>query len=247
MDTPRLLLVEDDATSRAVLSEVLRSLPAMLDVACDCTDARRLAGAGRHALWLLDLELPDGDGIGLLADLRALDPQCPALAHTASDDPALHTRLADSGFLGVIRKPVAADALLAQVRDVLAGHPRDRTAACHPVVNADTDATHATQMPDWDDAAACRALGNPAHVPVLRAQFLASLAQESALVEAACAAGDHSALRAVLHRLRAACGFTGAARLDACVRTLRAATTPAETSAALHEYRAACNALHRIP
>ncbi len=257
MDTLRLLLVEDDATSRAVLADVLQRLPAVVDVARDCADARTIARAHAHDLWLLDVELPDGNGIALLAELRQHHPHCPALAHTASDDQALHARLAESGFVGVIRKPVAAGLLLARVRaalDTRHGHSgsadrQQRPAADHGITtitqrHADvTTAEVLHSLPDWDDAAATRALGSASHVPVLRAQFLASLPQESAAVEAACASGDPAALRAVLHRLRAACGFTGAARLDACVRALRAASTSAESSAALRAYRAACAAL----
>jgi CheY-like chemotaxis protein/HPt (histidine-containing phosphotransfer) domain-containing protein len=241
METPRLLLVEDDATSRLALGDVLRGLPAVVDLAADCAQAMQRAAHGRHALWLLDVELPDGDGISLLQSLRNQRPDGMALAHTASDDPALHARLRASGFLDVIRKPLPARDLLAAVRRALAASPGGATGVAD--VAPALPAPPGSDLPHWDDAAACRALGSAVHVDMLRGQFLASLAQDLAAIEAACHAQDHAALRHHLHRLRAACGFTGASRLAAGAAALRDAVSADARARALASVRAACEAL----
>lgn len=251
MPTPRLLLVEDDPTSRQILVEVLRGLPAIVDAAGNCADARQLARHQRYALWLLDVELPDGDGITLLHVLRREYADGRALAHTASDDPDLHARLHDSGFSHVIRKPVAARHLLATVRQALAAADPSlamtTTTSAKAIIDAADAAADAStdtaDAPDWDDAAACRALGSMAHVVALRDQFLATLTSERAAIDTACRANDETTLMSLLHRQRAACGFVGAARLEACVRALRDAVTAEARNVALARFHAACDAL----
>ena len=81
---PRILLVEDDPTSRAFLQAATESLPAHVDSAVTVAEALALAARHDYALWLIDANLPDGSGSGLLARLRAQAPSVPAIAHTAS-------------------------------------------------------------------------------------------------------------------------------------------------------------------
>lgn len=77
---PRLLLVEDDPISRGFLQAVLEGLPAHVDCADSLSSALDRARARRHDLWLIDVNLPDGTGSGLLRALRLLHPDVPALA-----------------------------------------------------------------------------------------------------------------------------------------------------------------------
>jgi HPt (histidine-containing phosphotransfer) domain-containing protein len=76
-------------------------------------------------------------------------------------------------------------------------------------------------LPNWDDAAALTALkGEQAHVDALRRLFLDELPAQRQAVLAALAAGDIERAGRDLHRLRASCGFVGAARLAEAVRGL---------------------------
>jgi len=100
---PRLLLVEDDATSQAFFHTTLMALPATVDTAASLADARQLAQANHHALWLVDANLPDGTGPELLRYLRT------------------RQALLQAGFDRVLLKPLAGSELLASVREALAG------------------------------------------------------------------------------------------------------------------------------
>lgn len=194
----RLLLLEDDAVSACFLREALRALPADVDHASDLAGARRLADAG-HSLWLFDARLPDGRGADLLAELRGRGLLAPALALTAEDDAAALRGLEAAGFSKVLRKPVAVPALQAAVRECLADEAGQA----------------------WDDAVARSALGgDEASVRALRRLFLQELPAQVRSVQAACRQGDIQATREQLHRLKAGCGFVGAVRLLAAVRTL---------------------------
>lgn len=202
---PRLLLLEDDPVSAATLSAGLAALPATVDHAATLAQARALARAGGHALWLFDLQLPDGRGDTLLAELRAQGVATPALALSA-DDGALAP-----GFLRVLPKPIALSALRQAVASVL---PPDA-------------------LPPWDEAAGLAAVaGQPAALAQLRTLFLAELPAQRREIAGHCAAGDHEAARAVLHRLKASCGFVGALPLLAAVRALYAAPGDAAALAA---------------
>ncbi|NZA25976.1 response regulator [Luteimonas sp. SJ-92] len=204
---PRLLLLEDDPASRHFLCLAAEALPATVDHAGSVAEAHAMAVAAEHALWLFDVNLPDGSGGGLLAALRGQGLQTPALAHTAAHDDAERQRLLDEGFAAVVTKPLSAAAWQAAIHDALGGRGggvQDRPeASASPVVAL------------WDDAGAAAALGgNAANVAALRQLFLAELPATRETVAAAVAAGNHEAVRSALHRLRAGCGFVGAAGLQ---------------------------------
>jgi len=193
---PNLLLLEDDPTSAAALRAGLESLPARVDHAATLALAETLATGGDHALWLFDLQLPDGRGDALLARLRDRGLATPALALSADPDALA------PGFVRVLAKPLAlADLRLA-------------VAALLP----------AELLPPWDDVAGLAAVaGQPAALDTLRRLFLDELPQQCREVVAACRAGDEATARAQLHRLKAGCGFVGALPLLMAVRALHAA------------------------
>ena len=205
---PRFLLVEDDPVSRTFLVEALRLLPAEVDAAECIAAAEQFAGITRHTLWLIDAHLPDGDGVQCLLRLRALQPDVPALSVTAEAFAEELAALSAAGFVEVIQKPVTIARLLASVRRCL-GQPAI-------VVIAEPG----PKLPEWDDAAALAALGgNVATLAMLRGLFYAELPSERQHALQAFERGDADGLRAVLHKLKASCGFVGAARLRQAVQS----------------------------
>lgn len=200
-----VLLAEDEPVSRAFLLDALRALGRRCDAVGDGRTALAQANARRYDLLLLDLDLPGLRGEALLAQLRAASGAAsrdtPAIALTADPDPALHHVLRRQGFAAVGTKPLAL-AALARLLDVVAepGAPR------------------------WDDAAALRAThGDSGILAALRRLMLEDLPRQRRSVVDAAARGETGAARAELHRLRAACGFCGAAALAARTEALDAA------------------------
>ena len=237
---PRILLVEDDPTTAAFLSAAAGELPATIDTVASRAAARAQASNIAYDLWLIDAHLPDGDGAGLLLELRGLGLQTPAIAHTASPDGHVHQPLHAAGFEAVLVKPLAAGALRAALAGALAGAVGGR-ASLRVAEAQGGDATSGMTAGAWDDEAALRALnGERAHVEALRQLFLAELPAAHAHVMQSARNGATAALGDALHRLRASCGFVGAARLERAVIALQAAL---ESSAALARFDAAAQEL----
>ena len=201
----RLLLVEDDLVSRAFLQAVLESLPAQVDCAASAHEARMLADAHEHALWLIDVNLPDGRGTDLLASLRQRAADTPALAHTADLSPTLASQLRGEGFADVLVKPLGRQALL------------DAVQAALPAASRASD-----NLPTWDEQRALSALnGQQSHIKALRDLFMGELPSVRNAISQAMANDDAGQLRQQLHRLQASCGFVGAARLGAAAAQLQ--------------------------
>lgn len=213
--TPRLLLVEDEPASRLFLQAAAAALPAQVDTAERLSEAYALAKNNDYALWMVDANLPDGDGGALLRRLREHGLDTPAIAHTAACDDSERQRLLADGFIDVAIKPLSAAAWQDAIRAALDGR----------AAPAEVDASHAPAgaAPVWDDQAATRALGgNPTHVTALRDLFLAELPMAREQVLTAARVHDHDRLRGALHKLRASAGFVGAARVDHAVQALQA-------------------------
>ena len=208
----RLLLVEDDATSAAFLAEALSTLPAHVDVAASIAQARALAAAATHALWLVDAHLPDGNGLACLRAMREV-AQAPALAITAGAPREELDALCAAGFLAVLMKPVTMALLVATVQGLLGGAGARGEPARAPARGG--------KLPVWEQEHALAAIGgNAGSLAKLRGLFLQELPLQHEQLQRAQALGDAGAIAALLHKLRASCGFVGAARLGRAVEAL---------------------------
>ncbi|NDK37695.1 response regulator [Pseudoxanthomonas gei] len=209
---PRLLLVEDDPISCSFMAAALEAMPAEVETAASMASA--LAQEDRHDLWLLDVNLPDGSGIGLLETLRARCPGIPALAHTADDSPLLHARLRAAGFDGVLVKPLTAAQLQEAVRGQLGASPA-------PAMRVEEAGGTFGTLPLWDQATALAALnGSHEHVATLRKMFLDELGRQHDEIRLALHTGDPQVANKTLHQLKASSGFVGALRLNAAAAAL---------------------------
>ena len=228
---PRLLLVEDDPISRSFLHDALSALPAEVDVASDIAEAVVFVLRGEHALWLVDAHLPDGDGLDCLRAMRDLAPSpTPALAITAGVAREELDALCAGGFLEVLLKPVSVAALQSTVQRVLR---RAAARVREPQMQG--------KLPLWDEGRALAALGgNRAALDKLRGMFQAELPELLAQLSQCFAGGDSAGLRAILHKLKASCGFVGAARMLQAVNAL--AESPSDTDAWLDLQHAASDA-----
>ncbi|MDQ3206789.1 MAG: response regulator [Pseudomonadota bacterium] len=215
---PRVLLVEDDPVSRCFLAAAVAAIPAAVDSAASVAAALALAAAAHYDLWLLDSQLPDGNGADLLARLLRDRPRAVAIAHTACSEPQSTRALLAAGFDQVLLKPTTAARVQQSIREALQPQVTQRVAAAVADIEA---AAYGLPLPLWDDAVAMSALGdNRSHVRAMRALFLQELPRTCEEIEDALAGTDLARCAVQLHRLRASCGFVGAGRLAAAAERL---------------------------
>ncbi len=115
----RLLLVEDDRGLAAGLGAALRRDGSQVDVA-DCgREALRLARAASYDACILDLGLPDRDGVDVLREMRASAHAFPVLILTARDALGDRIRGLDAGADDYLVKPFELGELEARLRALL--------------------------------------------------------------------------------------------------------------------------------
>ena len=121
--SPRILAVDDDAVVRRMASETLGRAGYAVVQACSTTEALRVAADEEPALAIVDLVLPDGDGIELLSQLRASWPTLPALVVAAYVEPRSIVEAMRRGAHDYLSKPLDPDVLLSACRAALARRP----------------------------------------------------------------------------------------------------------------------------
>ncbi|HVJ41418.1 MAG TPA: response regulator transcription factor [Dongiaceae bacterium] len=115
----RLLLVEDEIELAAALAEALARHGVVMDHVASLEDARgALSDAGYDAI-LLDRQLPDGEGLTIIPDLRAAGVNTPIIVLTARNDRDERIRGLDRGADDYLGKPFSVDELMARLRAVL--------------------------------------------------------------------------------------------------------------------------------
>jgi len=115
----RVLLVEDDKALGRPLREHIASLGYGVDWMRTSRDASDAIAAVEYELVVLDLGLPDGQGLDLLTGLRRLGSRVPVIIVTAMDQIAWRIEGLNSGADDYIVKPFDLDELAARMASVL--------------------------------------------------------------------------------------------------------------------------------
>jgi DNA-binding response OmpR family regulator len=115
----RLLLVEDDPAIRDFLSRALAEAGYKVDTAADAKTAEALALEGLHDVFVIDLGLPDRDGLDLIASCRAQGSNAPVLILSARRTVDERVRGLEQGGDDYLTKPFALAELLARLRNLL--------------------------------------------------------------------------------------------------------------------------------
>ena len=122
----KILLVEDDTALRDALEELLLREGYEVTKAADVLSARCAMGLGID-LIMLDVGLPDGDGVSLCKAWRSEGVQTPILFLTAQDDELDVVRGLDAGGNDYVTKPFRMQELLSRIRALLRRNQADAT------------------------------------------------------------------------------------------------------------------------
>ncbi|MDQ1456639.1 MAG: hypothetical protein QOH28_2259 [Actinomycetota bacterium] len=113
---PQVLVVEDDATIGRSLEQALQAQGYQVTLAANGTSARRAFARLVPDLVVLDLGLPDMDGVDLCRELRASAPAVSILVLTARQEEIDVVVGLDAGANDYVTKPFRLAELLARVR-----------------------------------------------------------------------------------------------------------------------------------
>jgi CheY-like chemotaxis protein len=115
---PRLLIADDQETMRSVLKRLLTLEGYPCDVAINGRQALDALRQQKYALLLLDVAMPELDGIGVLHALRA-DPvlaSLPVVMLTGNKDEEIRQQCEALGVAGFLTKPYRIADLLTLIR-----------------------------------------------------------------------------------------------------------------------------------
>jgi two-component system KDP operon response regulator KdpE len=169
----RILVVEDDREIRALMQSTLSVEGFEVQTAVSVSEARALL---RHTLpdvMVLDLGLPDGDGVELVHEVRK-HHALPILVVSARHQEAQKIQLLDAGADDYLTKPFSVGELLARIRVALRHRGTTLAAAVtvHDLEDLRVDlAMHAVQ---------CR--GQPLHLTPTEFKLLARLVRSAGRV-----------------------------------------------------------------
>jgi DNA-binding response OmpR family regulator len=115
----RLAVVEDNVELARLLSQGLKAEGYETDILTTAAEARAAVTTTRYAALILDLGLPDGDGLSILREIRQGNDPLPVLVLTARG--GLHDRVSGlrSGADDYLVKPFALEELLARLEALL--------------------------------------------------------------------------------------------------------------------------------
>ena len=122
MNTPvrTLLVVDDSPTVRQLVELNLKKIPGVRVIhAADGKEALELVGSEKPSLVLSDINMPNMNGLELVAAIRALDKTLPIVLITTKGDPGDADKGLAAGANAYITKPINGAQLVETVRSLL--------------------------------------------------------------------------------------------------------------------------------
>lgn len=216
-----LLLVEDDPISRDVGAELLDRIGARVVTAADGAEAvaQVLAHPGLD-LVLMDVQMPEVDGIEATRRIRDLGRRMPILALSATVHPEERERCLAAGMAAFLAKPLDMVEVQKTVCG-LTGRPVAAAQAAPAPAPATGDPLLAVLTTgDTIDVAGAlaRAMGNEGLLADLIRRFTAAAPEALARVRTARTAGDDAEAARALHALRGTAANAGAEAVVAAAR-----------------------------
>jgi DNA-binding NtrC family response regulator len=123
---PALLLVEDDAASRASLARALRRDDYLVVEAVDGEQAVSLFQERKFDVVLLDLKMPRKDGLTAFEEMRGISDDFEAIILTGWGDEAAAIKALRLGAFGFSKKPIDLEELLMNIEKALRKRSADR-------------------------------------------------------------------------------------------------------------------------
>lgn len=119
MTQARALIVDDEPDIRDLVSMTLSKMDLQTDTAGDLKTARRLLDTRTPDICLVDMQLPDGNGIDLIRRIKDSHPKMPVAMITAHGTMDTAVEAMKAGAFDFISKPISLEGLRTLVRNAL--------------------------------------------------------------------------------------------------------------------------------
>lgn len=218
----RVLVVDDSPIDRVYHATLLRELGHVPRLACDAWEALEMLGVAPSDVVLLDMRLPDMDGLGALRCIRALPPpacEAPVIVVTALLGKEDRKCCLEAGVRACLSKPLEASDLAAVLAGAV-GRTKAPAATVAPTTQggeAGPEAKNLRRLPGPGGTALCR-------------DFLLELDVKQAAIVRAMVRGRWGEVAGLAHALAGGAAILGlqglvaaARRLDHKVRVARGA------------------------
>ena len=118
-----VLVVDDHALLRTGVANIINQEPDLRVVAEAANGVEAVVAFERHRpdVTLLDLRMPEMEGVEAVRQIRSRDPQAKVIVLTTYDTDEDITRALKAGAKAYVLKDISAEALIACIHDVLAG------------------------------------------------------------------------------------------------------------------------------
>ncbi len=211
LDGSRILVVDDSETNRLVIAEMMRRAGAEVVEASNAIEALRRVRSRAPDIILMDIAMPDIDGIETARRLRVDGYRGPIVAltaHAAAEDRA---RLLAEGFIEHVAKPVRRNELVRTIRHLLEpdGPPPAKETLASSTIAETLDALS-------------REIGGEALGRLLD-RFLEEAERRRGEIGAHVEGGDLKAVEISAHALKSAARMLGAHAIGQAAETLEAA------------------------
>lgn len=214
LDQAAVLAVDDHDVNRDFLRLALASKVGRLDFATSGQEAIDRCRERRYDLVLMDLHMPDMDGIEAWRQIAAQSGEgdsgpMSAVALTADSRPEVRERVRAAGFRGFVLKPIELPRLLDMLPRMLAGSAE--------FIDDESEGQSSARL--IDPAGARRASGSDENARIMQRALADDLNARRGELDGMLAEGRFGEAAELLHQWKGASGYAGAGRLEtACAR-----------------------------
>lgn len=228
---PRLLVVEDSQTNRLLAGAILRRMGYEADLVENGRQAIAAVRKADYGAVLMDVLMPEMDGLEATAKIRALPApknKIPIVAMTAHVDARDRQRCFDAGMDEHLAKPINRRHLAAVLRDLVGegGRPPSTT----PAPGGTPKAAKAAKAAEVDDAVIeqLKTDAGPQIVAELILTYMAETDERLARMGVAVAEGRLEDIAGDAHAMKSSSGTFGAIQLQMLAARIEAASTNGE-------------------